>query len=699
MKYTKKKLSILCTFIMFAILSVIVLGRSERQVEAAGSRTIADGIYKICASSSSQYVLSVEGASDSNGANVLLDSSSDASSQMFSIVYDGQGYYTIYSVSSGKVLDVCGNGSANGTNIQQYESNNTAAQKWKIIKNNDGTYSFVAKNCGKYMDIQNSNVKRYSNIWIYDGNGTAAQKFSLKQVTDLPDGTYTIASAMDNNKVVDIYVGSLDSGANVQLYQSNGSNAQKFRISKNGDGTYSIVNEGSDKALDVYANGTADNTNVQQYESNGSAAQKWKIVFNDGYFNIISASSGKYLDVSDGKTDNGTNIKIYSANGSTAQKFSFVPTRYKYSVSDGTYALSCYNNRDMVVDIFGASEQNGANAQIYKWNGSNAQKFVFRQIGNGYYQITNVCSGKALDVSGAKTTPGTNVDQYDINGTAAQMWKLYPVGDGSYYLQAKCSGLVLDVDNGYMTNGNNVKTYTWTGNRAQTFFINPTTPNNKGWIVSGNRKYYYTNNGELKTKFGIDVSRHNGTIDWQSVKNSGVEYAIIRVGFGDNMESQDDVKAVYNMNECERLGIPYGVYLYSYATNDEQANSEADHIIRMLQGRNPSIGVYIDIEDTATYSAAGINIYSTDGRNKLTRWANIVVDKVSSHGYKAGVYANLNYFTSVLYADQLRGDKWLACYRSLDAACPAGDWNIWQYADDGSIPGINGAVDLDVLIK
>ena len=73
------------------------------------------------------------------------------------------------------------------------------------------------------------------------------------------------------------------------------------------------------------------------------------------------------------------------------------------------------------------------------------------------------------------------------------------------------------------------------------------------------------------------------------------------------------------MQECERVGIPYGVYLYSYAVNEDEANSEANHILRMLQGFNPVLGVYIDIEDTEYYNEYNIDPYSSEGRELITR--------------------------------------------------------------------------------
>lgn len=87
--------------------------------------------------------------------------------------------------------------------------------------------------------------------------------------------------------------------------------------------------------------------------------------------------------------------------------------------------------------------------------------------------------------------------------------------------------------------------------------------------------------------WGIDVSHHQGTIDWDAVKATGVDFAIIRCGFGSDYVSQDDKQWRANVEDCERLGIPYGVYLYSYATSLDQARSEAAHALRLLKGTSP----------------------------------------------------------------------------------------------------------------
>ena len=102
----------------------------------------------------------------------------------------------------------------------------------------------------------------------------------------------------------------------------------------------------------------------------------------------------------------------------------------------------------------------------------------------------------------------------------------------------------------------------------------------------------------------IDVSYHNGVINWERVKASGCAGAILRCGYGDDIASQDDKQWIRNLAECERLGIPVGVYLYSYATCDRQAKSELEHILRLIKGHTFQLPIFIDVEEPGTQNYA-----------------------------------------------------------------------------------------------
>lgn len=185
----------------------------------------------------------------------------------------------------------------------------------------------------------------------------------------------------------------------------------------------------------------------------------------------------------------------------------------------------------------------------------------------------------------------------------------------------------------------------------------------------------------------IDVSEHNGTINWEAVKAAGVQGAIIRCGYGMDITSQDDKQWSRNVTECERLGIPYGVYLYSYADNADKARSEAQHVLRLINGHKLSYPVYYDLEQAGIEGAAVAN-------------AIIFGDIIEAAGYWCGVYYNKDWHNRVIKGQLDRFTRWAAGYGSnngqkQDNYKPGFGEDIWQYTSVGKINGIGGNVDLN----
>ena len=185
---------------------------------------------------------------------------------------------------------------------------------------------------------------------------------------------------------------------------------------------------------------------------------------------------------------------------------------------------------------------------------------------------------------------------------------------------------------------------------------------------------------------GIDVSYHNGTIDWKKVKQSEVEYAIIRCGYGTNDKNQDDKKWEENVKGCIDNNIPYGVYLYSYADTVEKASSEADHAIRLLQGKKFKYPVYYDLEEEA--------IRKKLSKTEIANIAKTFCNKLSAKGYTVGIYANKDWFTNYLTDSCFNNwTKWVAQYNTV---CNyKGKYDMWQCSSTGRVPGISGNVDLN----
>ncbi len=178
----------------------------------------------------------------------------------------------------------------------------------------------------------------------------------------------------------------------------------------------------------------------------------------------------------------------------------------------------------------------------------------------------------------------------------------------------------------------------------------------------------------------IDVSGHDGLIDWDSAKEH-IEGVIIRIGYGNDYAYQDDKQAVQNMDECERLGIPYGVYIYSYAMTMQETESEISHTLRMLKGRNPVRGVWFDMEDADEYKKNhGMDVYSEEDRTLLTDICIRFIEEMHSRGYITGVYANYDYYKNVLDTNRLSMTEgfnmWLAHWYVEE---PDMDCMMWQF--------------------
>lgn len=192
---------------------------------------------------------------------------------------------------------------------------------------------------------------------------------------------------------------------------------------------------------------------------------------------------------------------------------------------------------------------------------------------------------------------------------------------------------------------------------------------------------------------GIDVSNANGSVNWNLLKGE-IDFAILRCGFGSDIATQDDKQWSRNVSECNRLGIPWGVYLYSYAMNMEEAKSEAAHTIRLLKGLKPVYPVYIDMEDADGYKAKKGGI----GKDMATMICKLFCESISAAGYTAGVYANKDWAVNKINMSQLSTwTFWLAQYNSKPTY--DGKFDVWQYTSSGGLPGVSGKVDMNYSYK
>ena len=191
------------------------------------------------------------------------------------------------------------------------------------------------------------------------------------------------------------------------------------------------------------------------------------------------------------------------------------------------------------------------------------------------------------------------------------------------------------------------------------------------------------------TAQGIDVSEHQGRIDWNAVKASGIDFAILRVGFGaPSWGGRVDYQFNRNISECERLGIPYGVYIYSYAFDNQQAADEASMVINCLSGHNPRLPVYYDLEDNS--------IIANGRQTGIASRAQVFCNRISAAGYEPGIYANLNWFNNILTDSVFKSSSWDHWIAQYNSQCDyTGNYSFWQYKSNGKVSGINGDVDMN----
>lgn len=187
---------------------------------------------------------------------------------------------------------------------------------------------------------------------------------------------------------------------------------------------------------------------------------------------------------------------------------------------------------------------------------------------------------------------------------------------------------------------------------------------------------------------GIDVSVHNGSINWNAVKKTGLDFAIIRAGYG-RTTTQEDSRFRYNYEQARAAGIHVGAYWYNYATTVEDAKNEAAACLQVLAGRQFDYPIYYDVEEK--------NVLAL-GRDKVCAIIKAFCEEIEKAGYYVGVYIGASAATSLLTEEIRKAyDLWIAHWGVSE---PHYDiYGMWQYTDAGRVNGIEGYVDMDNSYK
>lgn len=219
---------------------------------------------------------------------------------------------------------------------------------------------------------------------------------------------------------------------------------------------------------------------------------------------------------------------------------------------------------------------------------------------------------------------------------------------------------------------------------------------NENFIAEENGLISYQKDGEVLTKKGIDVSKYQGEIDWEAVKNDGIDFAIIRVGIRGYSEGGivEDEFFRQNIEGAIANEIPVGVYFFTQAVNVEEALEEADFVIEMLQGYSLTYPVYLDVEDVKKESCR------TNGLTMQERTDNVkaFLERIREAGYRPALYGNMKSFLLMLDLAALEQyDKWFTGY-TLPIYYPY-EYKMLQYSEKGRVAGVSGQVDVNICFK
>lgn len=351
--------------------------------------SIPNGDYYINVRSKVASSVDIPGASGTDSTAIQLYSGNGSKAQQFTFTKQSDGSYVIINVNSGKALDVRNGAAGNNAVVQQYSANGTNAQRWFIRDSGAGYYLQSA--LGNWvLDLSGGNTANGAAIRLYTPNGTASQLFvvSCSGVTVPVDTAVIIKSAGNANLVFDVPSASMANGTRIQLYAANGTNAQRFRFRKIGNGTYGIANVNSGKVLDVYGGSTSNGAVLQQYGSNNTVAQQWTVRdYGSGKISLISVNANKAIDVPGANYASSVALQLYAPNGTAAQQWVIAKPKTmrerlneqaamrRQDLPDGTYTFASKLKTSMKMDVYGASRSDCANVQLWAGNGTNAQKW------------------------------------------------------------------------------------------------------------------------------------------------------------------------------------------------------------------------------------------------------------------------------------------------------------------------------------
>ena len=265
--------------------------------------------------------------------------------------------------------------------------------------------------------------------------------------------------------------GKMVNNTKASITDQSTSESVKFVLKKSSDGNYKFMSAKSELVIAVQQNSTELGKGVVFYQNTAETEQSWKLYRKaDNSWAIVNAVTGYSIATPTATADKGSAFIIAKTAASSLQRFYFVETTPVNASFDGTYSLGAARNKDYSVDIAAGSTEAGANVQLYKYNGTDAQKFTAMYSGSGYYRFVNKKSGMVLTVEGNSKTNGANIIQSTWTGQSGQRWKFTENSDGTVTLTSGL-GTVLHLHTNTIKNGMNITSRLPADTTAQRWFL------------------------------------------------------------------------------------------------------------------------------------------------------------------------------------------------------------------------------------
>lgn len=445
-------------------------------------------------------------------------------------------YEIVSSKNNNKVLDIVGGSISYGASVQIYDWNGSMAQQYEIIKNQNGYYTIKNVKSNLYLGVTTNWNQMKSSRLVQGVN--ASNKGAQFIFTRNSDGSWIISSAWDRRYVFDLYGGSTNNGSPIQIYSSNGTVAQSWKLlkvknsreemdklaSQNkdaiADGTYFIASSlNTSYVFDVYGGSKSDFGNITIYKNNGTVAQGWKIVHDSkGYVTFMNVGSNKVLDVYGGQNVNGQNVVQYTSNNSYAQKWIVV------NVGSGYKIVSALDS-NYVLDLYGGRVQNFSNIQIYKSNNTKAQTWSFIKYESPRDHLNTMAKEYNADITESTyviecytnnnvvfNASNGNVQLANANKASSQKWKIKKDTMGYITFINVDTNKAIDVYGGKAQSFTNVWQYAYNDTYAQKWIARKNSDGSLTFVSALDKDYVLDiYGGRIQNEENIHIYRDNGT--------------------------------------------------------------------------------------------------------------------------------------------------------------------------------------------